>query len=1472
MASRKQLGTSFSSLLHRGWGGTAKARSHRQAKQRFQFERLEERCLMDGAGFIHTDPTPDPDSVVGVAGIAAQDDYVESSIGTLQLRIDVLSNDPLPTGATGLRIKKVSDTAKGATVSISEDGKRLIYTPPEGGVTFDSFYYIVEDSEGNLGKANVTVGEKHTAADYRPPSYFGRNDDYTIYEDSPTQTLKVLANDGPFAGGEIIAVANQEGIGGTVEIAEDGKTLRYQPPPAETGTDRFNYTVRSADGETATYQVYINVVKPIQTRSEYGLDFDIDTGPHVLEVMERDRILANTPETPRIVEVSQPEIGGTLQVSADGQSVTFQPSEGFLGSISFEYVVRYGSLEHQVVTGYETVTIQNTFLAVDNWFAVSPDSVAQELDVLANDPTLSRWDSTNGVRKLLPDVTLSLTGVTAGNEGGQVTISSNGKLLYTPEAGFTGEETFTYTVQDSNGHVDSAHVTVLVSEHISAEGVPKFILPGELEQFLIDQAVERYKNQFGVTQRHYTGQLELYYSSFMTNGDALRVSDNLSSSSDHSDTNTQEAGVDEADIVETDGQFVYTFSHGKLVIVDVSDPIDPEPMSFTAFDDHYHEMYLQGDRLTLISRGWNKDSPSVVTVLDITDRANPSVVERTEIAGRIINSRAVGDRVYVAVSGVELPVVETSLAVPAEEGDLNEYRTNETLDEYVARVQSTLLEAALPTYQTYDAAGELIASGLLTDPTQIHKPIDAVDNELLSLVTFNVADGEPGPDSSTGIFTSRASEVYMSGNAFYVMRNADGETAIFKFTFDDEGTAKLAATGKVPGVLLNQFSVDEHEGRLRIATTETRMETVQDRWGRDVTRQLQRFNNLLILEQEGTELSVVGEIRNLAPTETIKSVRFIEDRAYVTTFRVVDPLFSVDLTNPISPVVTGALKIPGYSDYLHPVGEDYVIGIGRDANEITGQLGPLQISLFYVGEMANPTLVDQVTMVGAQWHSSEAWNDHHAVAYFAADQVLTIPVGWSESVPADWDGDGIYEGTSYENLSAIWAFEIDVDQHGGGTIEIAGSVEHTTESSGYQYNSNQARRSVRVGQALITLSDDYLKINRLHDVGEQLSEVYLGTLPRDDQFTVEEDSPEVTLEVRANDRLGISGEVPRIVAVTQPTTGLKFWNSPNYATNVLTVAVPMIAELTPVSQTKEVGTVEISEDGEALIFTPAENFFGTATFTYTVFDELRGEQQATVTLTVTNSPDDPDAMDDEFEIDVDSAPVSLDVLANDTNPDWGGYIPYVSSYRSAIDTIFISDAFYGIPYHPFSVNGLSITEVGSTENGGTIEIDPGGLRLTYSPAAGFEGFDTFTYTVTNHLGVTDSATVTIRVSDAVQEGQNGVASETSRPNVRDQTRTPGRSTYLTETTPYLAEDLFATQPQRRAVTPATGKRTAYVPTGEESVGRILQEEQEETQEQIISASSVSRDRAFAAISRTEFAFAIELEIEELAEAFSELFD
>jgi Beta propeller domain/Bacterial Ig domain len=698
-SSAKTPGRSSIRLPRGGKGGARRRR-------RLVVELLEDRLAMDGAGWVHTDPEPDPGSIVGVAGIAAEDDYVNLLSSTGELRIDVLSNDPLPTGATGLKIKSVSATARGAGVKVSEDRLRLIYTVPSGAFGNDSFSYIVETDDGKLGKANVTLSQPVSDYPYHYLPLYD-SDHFTVYEDSSETTLHVLRNDGLFSVGEIVAVTSARI--GNVRIADDGRALVYQPLFGQSGYDKFNYSVRLSDGSSAQFTVNVNVLKPYQIERDGGGYYspyirDIGTGPHTFDLLANDH-KGLSPETPRIVDVEMPEYAGELIISDDGQSVTYVPAAGLIGEFQFGYTVRYGPLAHQSVDGSVSVRVQNTFVSVDNWFLVDKNSPGVNLDVLANDPKLVRYD---GVQRRLPDVGLTVVAWSAGSRGGQVALAADGRSLrYQPAAGFQGDETFTYTVADSNGHRDTATVTVHVADPVATAGLPKFHLPGELRQFLIDQAVERYAYSFGVTQYHY--QYYPYphalYALHAFDGDGIFTSTNAMvagiNNRSHSETNTQVAGVDEADIVETDGRYLYTFSHGKLVIADLADLEHPTLVSFTTLTDHFTEMYLQGDRITLIDRGSYDDGKltAVVMVLDVSDRAAPRIVERTEIDGQIVDSRAVGNRVYVAVNGmIQLPQLEFEVL----EG--TQYRTYETLDEYVARLGDAIIEKSLPVYRSYNAA------------------------------------------------------------------------------------------------------------------------------------------------------------------------------------------------------------------------------------------------------------------------------------------------------------------------------------------------------------------------------------------------------------------------------------------------------------------------------------------------------------------------------------------------------------------------------------------------------------------------------------------------------------------------------------------------------------------------------------------------------------------------------------------------
>ena len=1265
-------------------------------------ESLEDRLLMsvsdsEGPTFERGPSNPDPGTTVGEATIRALNDAYSARVPSGRIVLNVLGNDGDSASRSSLRIKEVSATSLGSVVSISEDGTRLSYTPHGNQTGKDSFFYIVEDSEGNLGKANVMV---NLLPPLGPRLPMPGNDYFDLTEDDEDVSLDVLANDDA-SQQLVITKVGAPSQGGQVRIAEDGRSLIYTPGSDVRGFERFSYTVTYANGREGMAWVRVSVQRWFKANSDF-FEFDVNSPTIELDVLQND---ANNlpPESPRIVDVEQPDAGGTITISEDGQRLLYQPAAGFLGRENIVYTVRYGPKDHHVSSASVRIDVVDPYLAVDDWFRVDKNALDARLDVLANDPILA-----GRYKELSADRTLRIVEVSTPEDGGQVEIIENGEALsFRPEPSFIGDVTLTYTTVDNTGHRDSASVIVHVAEPIvDPFNLPRFSDSGELAQYLLDEAVDRWKRVFGTRYQSYTTFVGSFSSDFI--GLTPSFADT---------TNTQVNGVDEADFMETDGSFVYTFSDGRFVIIDVRDLSAPKVMSAMPLEHGASEMYLRGDRVTLISRGHQ----GMVTVLDVSDRAAPHVVLRTEIDGQITDTRAIGDLVHVVTrQRVTLPPLESHLIeTSSEDGNsTREERVYETLDQYVARVKAELIELSLPMFRSYDGEGELVRSGILAEATQIHKPISPNDRQLLTIATFDMSSDDAGVASATALFTGGANSIYVSHSSVYVLRREwlpyditldydvpqqIEQTRILQFEFQADGSTSLEAHGTVSGYTLNQFSLDEYDGTLRVATTER----IRNRRGTLLSTE----NHLFTLQRQGTELQIVGSIEHLAPTERIYSVRFMGDRAYVVTFRQVDPLFAIDLSDPTSPQVEGQLKIPGFSNYLHPVGEEYLIGFGRDADAITGQLLAPQVSLFYVGDLENPRLVDRLTMRGAQFIQSEAFVDHHAIAYFDDYQILSIPIGWREEIEIDTDGDGQGDRLSFKQRSAAWVFQIDVDQ-ADGSLEFLTHIDHDSS----------VRRSTNISDALITVSDQHLKVNDISNPQEQRAEVYIGRLPQNDSFVLDEDSEANVLDVLANDRLENVADF-RIVEVSQPAKD---------------------------------GMVEIADDGRSLIFTPAKDFFGVISFRYTLWTESRGEEQANVTIQVSNVPDDPVAVDDEFDFEVDPGQVKLDVLKNDENPD---FIPRTPVFHASVNMVSLSaltDSFAPIDVifpGPIGFKGLTITEISPTDHGGHVEIDARGLFVLYTPSEGFEGVETFHYTISTTTGQTSVATVTVVVGETVEQIQ-----------------------------------------------------------------------------------------------------------------------
>jgi inhibitor of cysteine peptidase len=315
------------------------------------------------------------------------------------------------------------------------------------------------------------------------------------------------------------------------------------------------------------------------------------------------------------------------------------------------------------------------------------------------------------------------------------------------------------------------------------------------------------------------------------------------------------------------------------------------------------------------------------------------------------------------------------------------------------------------------------------------------------------------------------------------------KTSVYKISID-RMRISYSGSGQVPGRLLNQFSMDEHKGFFRVATTTGNM------WSET------SLNHLYVLDER---LRVVGSVEDIAPTERIYSARFLGDKAYMVTFREVDPFFVIDLSNPRSPEVLGELKIPGYSTYLHPYSDDLIIGIGKEvvesefADPWSGTRRPValeqgvKLSLFDVSDFSNPKEISKIE-IGGRGTNSIALYEHKAFLFDKEKGLLVIPI-------SEWEGDSQnseFWGWGYGMQVFEGAYVFSVSERG---FELAGKVTHMSPSEvdmmknpdmydysyGFYPYGFQIFRSTYIGDTLYTLSSKYLKAHSLSDFSEEAS-------------------------------------------------------------------------------------------------------------------------------------------------------------------------------------------------------------------------------------------------------------------------------------------------------------------------------------------------------------------------------------------------
>jgi uncharacterized secreted protein with C-terminal beta-propeller domain len=682
----------------------------------------------------------------------------------------------------------------------------------------------------------------------------------------------------------------------------------------------------------------------------------------------------------------------------------------------------------------------------------------------------------------------------------------------------------------------------------STSSLKKFSSYSELQDFVKTNTASYSGAYYGVGTPMLTSTAVVKQASAI-GGTAPSASGSESSTSrgseDYSKTNIQVEGVDEPDIVKNDGKYIYTVSGRKVVIIDAYPAENANIVSEIEFNGTPQEIFVNKDRLVVF--GWDESYTSssgmpvvgimprysysqktFVRIYDITDRTNPVLKRNISVDGNYYDSRMIGDYAYAIVNEpvyysepgpIPMPVIQSggvSKTISASDiyyfdfpdtsyifTNVLAINTQNDAEDLSAKTflmgySENMYVSTNNIYITYtkrmsdsDFYDRIIDEAIIPAvPASVQSKINEIRNsdadkyEKMQKIgeEFQNYLGTLGPEQAANVM--KDVEERMKVVQAEIAKEIE-KTLIHKISID-KGNIEYKTNGEVPGYTLNQFSMDEYNGNFRIATT---------------TGNLWEGNSLNHLYVLDGDLKIIGKVEDLAQGEKIYSARFLGDRAYLVTFRKIDPLFVIDLSDASNPKVLGYLKVTGFSDYLHPYDENHIIGIGKETaggNEQFAWYQGLKISLFDVSDVENPKEIGKIE-IGDRGTDSEALYDHKAFLFDKEKNLLVIPVSLakinetyyktqSETIP-DWAyGDVVWRG----------AYVFNVDLTNG--IVLRGNVTHSNETvkeSIYYYDySSQISRSLYIDNVLYTLSSKMIKANSL----DSLNEISKVQLPQEETY------------------------------------------------------------------------------------------------------------------------------------------------------------------------------------------------------------------------------------------------------------------------------------------------------------------------------------------------------------------------------------
>ncbi len=553
------------------------------------------------------------------------------------------------------------------------------------------------------------------------------------------------------------------------------------------------------------------------------------------------------------------------------------------------------------------------------------------------------------------------------------------------------------------------------------------------------------------------------------------------SSAEYSSTNVQVAGVDEADIIKTDGKYIYSISNGEFHIVEAYPVENAKLLSSVDLKSvEPEEMFIEGDVVLIFGTKYSYSNETKYTPYDssyfttiqlwnVSDRQNPILAKTVEFEGSYLSSRKIGSDAYFVIRKYVYSIPEDP------ENIVPFYRegTGNASSSTLFQVSKCIDIGYLPPVkaESFMIIGS-ISMADLTTPVNKKVIVGSGENIYASMENLYVAE-----------VSSNEYQIPIVGVPFDLDRSEEN-TIIHKFSLAGSNITYLGSMN-ASGHILNQFSMDEHNGYFRIATTIGQVSP----YGESTAS-----NNIYTFD---SNLTPKGKLEGLAPGEKIYSARFMGDRAYLVTFKKVDPLFVIDLANQENPKVLGKLKIPGYSDYLHPLDGDHILGLGKETVE--AEEGPfawyqgIKMAVFDVSDVSKPKEMHKI-IIGDRGTDSYALRDHKAFLYDDKRDLLVIPVllaeideeKYSGKMPANTYGDYTFQGA--------YVFNLTID----GGFKLKGKITHVEDNqtflkSGYYYygSDDLVKRSLFIDNIIYTFSDKKILANDLSDL-KQLADITIS--------------------------------------------------------------------------------------------------------------------------------------------------------------------------------------------------------------------------------------------------------------------------------------------------------------------------------------------------------------------------------------------